>query len=382
MNRQFKISTKELESMRATAQANADRFQRPFVLFSGSDGRYRVERFEGYHSGPMELFSPRVKRNPIAYSNLYMIPLRLTRAEAESVSRVGDATLAVDALLKKPGIARQLARVDPEKLRRELKEYGAWSDDELADHEENLRRFVWVTGNDMADNLAVKRNPQRRETGGVRVVQNKLLGGWFVVRGPHQTPIGGRFDSREAALAHIRTSHDAQRMKRNPRGRSVKGDMGGKFKVRRKRIGDVTRYVVRRGSGEVYTAVEARDPRRARRVLTMELASIGRAAKMNPSSQRLHSLEAQERNPAIALRGTRGPVDDVLRARYRKLSRSTKKLFRKGAAGPDNSAFFVQVKRGAAWITLARFASKEAATQYGKMLAASYPRKPFRVFWK
>jgi len=38
----------------------------------------------------------------------------------------------------------------------------------------------------------------------VRIVFNRLLGGWFIVRGPHQTPIGGRFDSREAALAHLR----------------------------------------------------------------------------------------------------------------------------------------------------------------------------------
>jgi hypothetical protein len=36
-----------------------------------------------------------------------------------------------------------------------------------------------------------------------RVIFNKLLGGWFIVRGPHQTPIGGRFESRSAALAHL-----------------------------------------------------------------------------------------------------------------------------------------------------------------------------------
>jgi hypothetical protein len=36
-----------------------------------------------------------------------------------------------------------------------------------------------------------------------RVIFNKLLGGWFIVRGPHQTPIGGRFESRVAALAHL-----------------------------------------------------------------------------------------------------------------------------------------------------------------------------------
>lgn len=36
-----------------------------------------------------------------------------------------------------------------------------------------------------------------------RIIHNKLLGGWFIVRGTHQTPIGGRFDTREEALAHL-----------------------------------------------------------------------------------------------------------------------------------------------------------------------------------
>ena len=37
----------------------------------------------------------------------------------------------------------------------------------------------------------------------VRIVHNKLLGGWFIVRGPHQTPISGRFNSKEEAKAAL-----------------------------------------------------------------------------------------------------------------------------------------------------------------------------------
>ena len=36
----------------------------------------------------------------------------------------------------------------------------------------------------------------------VKIIHNKLLGGWFIVRGPHQTPIGGRFDTKEDAQQH------------------------------------------------------------------------------------------------------------------------------------------------------------------------------------
>lgn len=32
-----------------------------------------------------------------------------------------------------------------------------------------------------------------------KIVFNKLLNGWFVVRGSHDTPISGRFDTKEKA---------------------------------------------------------------------------------------------------------------------------------------------------------------------------------------
>ena len=42
-----------------------------------------------------------------------------------------------------------------------------------------------------------------RPSRSIRIVHNRLLGGWFVVRGPHQTPLGGRFDSCADALAWL-----------------------------------------------------------------------------------------------------------------------------------------------------------------------------------
>lgn len=38
----------------------------------------------------------------------------------------------------------------------------------------------------------------------IRIVHSRILGGWFIVRGPHQTPISGRFDTRAAAMAHLK----------------------------------------------------------------------------------------------------------------------------------------------------------------------------------
>ena len=38
----------------------------------------------------------------------------------------------------------------------------------------------------------------------MKVVYNGLLDGWYIVRGAHQTPISGRFETKAAALAHLR----------------------------------------------------------------------------------------------------------------------------------------------------------------------------------
>jgi len=37
----------------------------------------------------------------------------------------------------------------------------------------------------------------------VRIIFNRILGGWFIVRGRHDAPISGRFDSKAQALAHL-----------------------------------------------------------------------------------------------------------------------------------------------------------------------------------
>jgi hypothetical protein len=37
----------------------------------------------------------------------------------------------------------------------------------------------------------------------IKIVYNKLLRGWYVVRGPHQTPLSGRFDTKADAQAYL-----------------------------------------------------------------------------------------------------------------------------------------------------------------------------------
>ena len=41
--------------------------------------------------------------------------------------------------------------VEPEKLAKELREHGAWSDEELRDHEQNKRRILWIASGNYHD---------------------------------------------------------------------------------------------------------------------------------------------------------------------------------------------------------------------------------------
>jgi len=50
-----------------------------------------------------------------------------------------------------PTVRRQLAKLEPENLKLELTEYGAWDEQELADHEANLLRWLWISCGDIID---------------------------------------------------------------------------------------------------------------------------------------------------------------------------------------------------------------------------------------
>lgn len=79
------------------------------------------------------------------------IELHITRSQAASCSHPGPCDADVAALRQSPVIRRQLARLDPEKVRKVLREYGAWDDADLADHDANLSRLLWVACNDIND---------------------------------------------------------------------------------------------------------------------------------------------------------------------------------------------------------------------------------------
>lgn len=79
------------------------------------------------------------------------IELQMTKAQAASASHQGRCDEDVRELSKVPAIARQLVKIDPQVLQDELREYGAWDAEELADHDQNLQRLLWLAAGDITD---------------------------------------------------------------------------------------------------------------------------------------------------------------------------------------------------------------------------------------
>ena len=77
--------------------------------------------------------------------------LQMTKQQAASASHQGQCDADVLALSNVPAIRKQLNKFDPNALKLELREYGAWDDVELADHTQNLQRILWLAAGEIVD---------------------------------------------------------------------------------------------------------------------------------------------------------------------------------------------------------------------------------------
>lgn len=78
------------------------------------------------------------------YAQFNRFEIQLTKKQAEIGGHQGKCDDDIDYLLAIPKIKRRLNRIDPNKIRAELKEYGAWDDQELNDIEQNQKRILWI----------------------------------------------------------------------------------------------------------------------------------------------------------------------------------------------------------------------------------------------
>lgn len=85
------------------------------------------------------------------YAGFERFELGMTMAQAQSGSHQGRCDDDVAVLCEVPEIAAQLDAFGAEKIAAELKGYGAWDAEELADHTQNRARLVWCAACNIAE---------------------------------------------------------------------------------------------------------------------------------------------------------------------------------------------------------------------------------------
>ena len=91
-----------------------------------------------------------------AYFNRFII--QMTKNQARACSHQGQCDNDVKAALEIPAIQRQLKRINPDDIRAELRECGAWDDTELESDYENQMRIVWLAAGDINELIPVRQS--------------------------------------------------------------------------------------------------------------------------------------------------------------------------------------------------------------------------------
>jgi hypothetical protein len=86
-----------------------------------------------------------------AYFNRFIISMKKT--QAAGASHQGQCIDDVRDLLENKSIERQLNKIDPDDIRAELEEYGAWEREELSDNAANRERIIWIAAGNIIDEL-------------------------------------------------------------------------------------------------------------------------------------------------------------------------------------------------------------------------------------
>ena len=86
-------------------------------------------------------------------SNSGRVELQMTYAQASQAHHSGQCDSDVMALSEQPDIKAQLDKLDPDDVRAELQGYGAWDEEELQSHSDNLQRILWLACGDIVEEV-------------------------------------------------------------------------------------------------------------------------------------------------------------------------------------------------------------------------------------
>ena len=77
--------------------------------------------------------------------------IQMTKQQASACSHPGPCDSDVKELLQDKKIVRQLKKISDADLSAELREYGAWDEEELKDREQNEARIIWLAAGDIVE---------------------------------------------------------------------------------------------------------------------------------------------------------------------------------------------------------------------------------------
>ncbi len=83
------------------------------------------------------------------YASFNRFEIEMTKTDASTMYHQGDCDSDVSGAL--PKFRKQLEKIGNEKIADELKEYGAWDEYELSDHEENFKRILWLAAGNIIE---------------------------------------------------------------------------------------------------------------------------------------------------------------------------------------------------------------------------------------
>jgi len=82
----------------------------------------------------------------------YIDAIELPTEVVDMCYHQGECIYDIEHCMDMPEVKSELAKIDKQKLIQELYECGAWTEKELQDHEENLKRILWLASGDIQEN--------------------------------------------------------------------------------------------------------------------------------------------------------------------------------------------------------------------------------------
>ena len=86
--------------------------------------------------------------------------IKMTLSQAESCSHSGRCD--DDVLSLSRSLNRQIAKISPADIAADLKEYGAWDETELQDHDQNIQRILWIAACNISEKIHDKNKHCKR----------------------------------------------------------------------------------------------------------------------------------------------------------------------------------------------------------------------------